>query len=125
MITLRLPYPPSINHYWRRVGHSTIISKEGRDYREAVMRLCEDYRLDMRLAVLIEAVMPDRRRRDIDNITKALLDALTHAQVWGDDSQIDDLHVVRRDVEAPGFVWVHITPLGMAKGQVELLGAAA
>lgn len=132
MITLRLPYPPSVNSYWRHISKGpmagrVLISDEGRKYRETVMKLTEDHKLDMRLGVVIEAVMPDRRRRDIDNITKALLDALTHAQVWGDDSQIDDLHIVRREVEAPGYVWVHITPLGMTAPslQGELLGAAA
>ena len=29
-MVLTLPYPPSINHYWRRVGPRTLISREGR-----------------------------------------------------------------------------------------------
>ena len=29
MLELRLPYPPSVNHYWRRVGHRTLISRSG------------------------------------------------------------------------------------------------
>ena len=45
------------------------------------------------IAVEIEAFMPDRRKRDLDNILKALLDALTHAGVWADDSQIVDLRI--------------------------------
>ncbi|NBW22487.1 MAG: RusA family crossover junction endodeoxyribonuclease, partial [Caulobacteraceae bacterium] len=36
--------------------------------------------------VVIEAFPPDRRKRDLDNILKSLLDALTHAGVWEDDS---------------------------------------
>jgi crossover junction endodeoxyribonuclease RusA len=28
---------------------------------------------------------PDNRRRDIDNYTKGLFDALTHARVWEDE----------------------------------------
>ncbi|WP_407065701.1 RusA family crossover junction endodeoxyribonuclease [Enterobacter kobei] len=31
---------------------------------------------------------PDARRRDIDNYNKALFDALTHAGIWEDDSQV-------------------------------------
>jgi hypothetical protein len=29
---LTLPYPPSVNHYYRRVGPRTLISREGREY---------------------------------------------------------------------------------------------
>ncbi|MCV5079210.1 RusA family crossover junction endodeoxyribonuclease, partial [Escherichia coli] len=31
---------------------------------------------------------PDNRIRDLDNYNKALFDALTHAGVWEDDSQV-------------------------------------
>ena len=34
-------------------------------------------------------VPPDRRRRDLDNLYKCLFDALGHAGVYEDDSQID------------------------------------
>ncbi len=30
---VELPYPPSVNHYWRRVGDRTLISREGRKFR--------------------------------------------------------------------------------------------
>ncbi|MEY4713325.1 MAG: hypothetical protein RIS88_2775 [Pseudomonadota bacterium] len=40
--------------------------------------------------------MPDRRRRDLDNTLKATQDAMTHAGIWDDDSQIDDLRIVRK-----------------------------
>ena len=39
--------------------------------------------------------MPDKRRRDLDNLLKATLDSLTHAGVWSDDSQIDALSIRR------------------------------
>ena len=38
----------------------------------------------------IEAWMPDKRVRDLDNLLKAPLDALTRAGFWVDDSQIAD-----------------------------------
>lgn len=38
---------------------------------------------------------PDRRRRDIDNVQKALLDALQHAGAYSDDSQIIRLSIER------------------------------
>ena len=36
---LTLPYPPSVNHYWRRVGLHTLISREGRTFRQNVCAL--------------------------------------------------------------------------------------
>ena len=97
-----LPWPPSVNHYWRNVGGKTIISAKGRQYREAVRRLAiaESWPIhaDKRLAVYIEAWVPDKRRRDLDNMLKAALDALTFAGVWDDDSQIDSLSIIRKPV---------------------------
>ena len=40
------------------------------------------------LAVRMEIHPPDQRRRDCDNVQKSLLDALQHAGVFWDDSQI-------------------------------------
>ncbi|TWU43995.1 Crossover junction endodeoxyribonuclease RusA [Novipirellula aureliae] len=39
---------------------------------------------------------PDRRRRDIDNVLKALLDALQHGGAYEDDNQIVDLSIHKR-----------------------------
>lgn len=131
MIVVTLPYPPSVNAYWRHVSKGpmagrVLISAEGRSYRDAVLRAVDPMKLDMRLKVEIEATMPDRRKRDLDNLPKAVLDALTHAEVWGDDGQIDDLRIVRSAVKAPGGLVVRIWPLGTAIGeQVDLLGAEA
>ena len=54
---------------------------------------------------------PDRRRRDIDNLTKVPLDALTHAAVWEDDSQIDELYIRRDEIKKGGFITIQITEL--------------
>ena len=106
MTEIELPWPPSVNHVWRRVGSKTILSADGRKYREAVgqhclMRKIAGARISGRLSVRILVNPPDRRRRDIDNLTKVPLDALTHAAVWEDDSQIDELYI-RRDAVTPG-----------------------
>jgi crossover junction endodeoxyribonuclease RusA len=59
--------------------------------------------------VLVELIMPDNRRRDIDNYQKAALDALAHAGVYQDDCQIDELIVRRLHVEPPGAIDLTIT----------------
>jgi crossover junction endodeoxyribonuclease RusA len=106
---LTLPWPPSINHYWRHARGKHYISAEGKAYRDTVRDVLAAGRaqtLSGRVAVTIVANPPDRRKRDLDNVLKALLDALTHAGLWTDDEQIDDLRIVRDRVVAPGRVAV-------------------
>lgn len=97
MIDLTLPWPPSVNKYWRTFQGRMIISAEGRSYRKAVadqvlmQRAAKHYAGKLR--VVIEAYRPDNRRRDLDNLLKAALDGCTHAGVWEDDSNIVDLRI--------------------------------
>ena len=96
-----LPYPPSINHYWRRVGSRTLISREGRTFHRNVCAHLggggsrKKPPSGGRIALAMDAFPPDRRRRDLDNLAKSVLGALEHAGVYEDDNQID-LLVVRR-----------------------------
>ena len=62
------------------------------------------------VAVSIDAYPPDKRRRDLDNIQKALLDALVHADVIEDDSLIDALSIQRHEAKDEGEVIVRIQP---------------
>ncbi|GAB6184538.1 RusA family crossover junction endodeoxyribonuclease [Thermopirellula anaerolimosa] len=115
MLTVELSYPPSVNHYWRRVGPRTLISRQGRAYRRDVataVRLIDHAadRLPLTgpLRVEVSLYPPDRRRRDLDNALKALLDALQHAGVYPDDSLIEQLSVEKRDVVKGGKAVVTI-----------------
>lgn len=45
------------------------------------------------VAVAIVFYPPNLVRRDLDNFLKAPLDALTHAGVWADDSQVKKLMI--------------------------------
>lgn len=98
--TVTIPFPPSVNHYWRSVNGRVLISKEGRLYRDAIVAQAvaerwPNFDADESLRVDIEAWMPDRRRRDLDNVLKAALDSMTHAGMWSDDGQIDALSIKR------------------------------
>lgn len=53
-------------------------------------------------------------RKDVDNIAKAVLDAMTRAGVWVDDDQVADLRVVKvraAQGEAPS-VEIDVSPAG-------------
>ncbi|WP_278914121.1 RusA family crossover junction endodeoxyribonuclease [Deinococcus wulumuqiensis] len=123
-LSFSLPYPPSMNAIWRAVvivlkgkpQARVLLSQQGRAYRKAVQNVIRS--LDnptcppgARLHLHLTAHSPDRRARDLSNIPKALEDALTHAQVWADDSLIDRLTVDRGEVTPGGRVDVVITPL--------------
>ncbi len=118
MITL--PYPPSINHYYRRVGPRTLISRQGREYRTQVCGLLapgggiRKPPAGGRIALCLEAFPPDRRKRDLDNLQKPLLDAMQHAGVYEDDSQIDLLVTRRRELVKGGRLDVHIDSLPLS-----------
>ena len=118
---LKLPYPPTNNHYFTVARGRKILSKKGRIYREnakievLAQRLLhkDKYQIegDTRLNVFIEVYTPDRRKRDLDNLPKGILDALQYAEVFGDDSQIDELTLKRCEVVKGGKVEIEITKL--------------
>jgi crossover junction endodeoxyribonuclease RusA len=102
-VILYLPFPPSVNDYYgsKSIGKKKIvyIKTKGKDYRlDLEQALASQVGYLQREDVLhIEIVvhMPDDRRRDLDNYMKALLDACTHAKLWMDDSQIEQLCIYR------------------------------
>jgi crossover junction endodeoxyribonuclease RusA len=111
MFEVELPYPPSVNHYWRRVGARTLISRGGRAFRQAVCSILAArgvQPLDGPLAMEVTIHPPDKRRRDIDNLQKALLDALAHGGAYRDDSQIVRLTLERRHITPGGAVVVRL-----------------
>ena len=139
---LTLPYPPSINHYWRHYRGRTVISQDGRRFREDVLALVPAQEAlpqtatsaqrsgsgprkppaGGRIALCMDAFPPDRRRRDLDNIQKPVLDALEHAEVYLDDSQIDLLLTRRRASGKPGHIEVQLDELPLRR--CPLCGAA-
>lgn len=126
-IKIALPFPPTVNHYWKFVRNksnvSVFISKRGILYRQEVLHmtinhkkenkweLATPYFQDQRLTVAIGVYPPDKRKRDIDNILKSVLDAMTMARIYTDDSQIDHLIVDRGSVEKEGKLIVTIQPI--------------
>ena len=115
MITsLHLPYPPSVNHYWGQSGKQRFIGKKGKEFRQAVAEACLDLELatmDGRLSVHVAIWPPDNRKRDVDNILKPLLDAMEHAGVYENDSQIDELHIIRHHPIKGGSCSVVLVPI--------------
>ena len=118
-----LPWPPSLNRLYRNIGYRTLISREGRTFRKNVCALLAGAGGDGprkppaggRIALLMDAFPPDRRKRDLDNLSKGVLDSLQHAGVFLDDGQIDILLTRRRDVVPGGRLDVEVLDLPLCK----------
>jgi len=81
---LELPFPPSVNQIWRAVNGRTIKSKRYRDWQvEAGTELiCQNpEKHEGPVHITMTFGLPDKRRRDIDNLAKPVNDLLVHHQV--------------------------------------------
>lgn len=119
--SFRLPYPPTANNLFRTLTKGPlagrrVLTGDAKDYRKLVGRQLMLQRVPLRslsgkLAVAIVVHPPDRRARDLDNVCKTLLDSLKAAEFILDDSDIDDLHLLRGTMHKPGYVSVHVAEI--------------
>lgn len=112
-IKLVVPWPPSVNNYWRMGNGRIHLNRESMNFRSATRQACklqaDRRRFEDDIELVIAARAPDRRRRDLDNILKALLDSLVSAGLLLDDSQVAALHVFRLGPAKPGIVGMELT----------------
>ena len=112
MIELALPYPPSVNHYFSYYQGRPVLSKDARSYRHQVRRIAIASSIKPLmgpLAVRIDITPPDDRRRDCDNVQKAVLDALQHAGAFWDDSQVIWLLSIKHESQPSGTIRVQLS----------------
>jgi crossover junction endodeoxyribonuclease RusA len=62
------------------------------------------------LAVSVDFYLPDRRRRDLDNLSKAVLDAC-NGVVWEDDQQVTQLHITKQFDRDETGITVYVEPV--------------
>jgi crossover junction endodeoxyribonuclease RusA len=106
-----LPYPPSMNTGWRCVLGVMKLAKRQRIFRRVVADKVRAVlfdkdspykRIEMRpCSVTMTIYPPTRRKYDLDNLAKPVLDALMHAGVMEDDSQVRHLEITKGDVMRP------------------------
>tara|TARA_R110000824_G_scaffold57467_1_gene156237 strand:+ start:1007 stop:1384 length:378 start_codon:yes stop_codon:yes gene_type:complete len=111
-ISIDLPWGTSANVAYIRTMRGIALSKPGRLFREHVVTQIADDKQNLGLAdnlsVSIELFEPDKRRRDIDNLIKPLLDALEAANVFVNDNQINKLSICRAGYESGGRMRVTV-----------------
>lgn len=115
---MTLPYPPSLNHYWRMNRGRVHISEEGEKYLRLIRQLAfingkslyQDRFFLKKMAEVsgkkqqlrVNAVfyLPDNARRDLDNLFKVIFDCMTKTGIWLDDSQVFEIRsskILKRD----------------------------
>ncbi len=128
-IILTLPYPPSVNHY-KKLGRLGT-TRSGKIYQPRVNTdatnrfyyeawvicrqtmasegLSQPLGEEIALGVSIDLHPPDKRKRDIDNGIKIILDSLERGGLIKNDNQIARLLVRRRNIIDQGQIIVTVT----------------
>ena len=129
MITLTLPFGPSVNHY-KTIGRLTktpsgkiyqkrINSPVTKRFFQEVWHRIRDLKASTgfpgfagaTISVEVYVYPPDKRKRDLDGILKVLLDAMQWGGLYDDDYQIARLFVERCDIIREGQIVVRVKPL--------------
>jgi len=107
-LNLTLPMPVSVNQYYRAIVRGriccSILSKKGREFKERVANLVSDSQkqpTDKPVMVIIKLFPATRRKYDVDNFAKSLLDSLIGI-AYEDDSQIMCLAISKEEVVKGG-----------------------
>jgi crossover junction endodeoxyribonuclease RusA len=109
IIELNLPFPPSVNQIWRSYKGRTVLSKKAREFRQQVSMIASNIPCIKKGGVRVDINIhpPDRRKRDLDNLLKSLLDSL-NGKAYGDDSQVDEIHIYRKEKVKGGMADIRI-----------------
>lgn len=119
VLDIRMPFPPSVNSYWRNVGGRMVLSAGARKFHDRALCAMEKQiggRHELFCGpVRVEAVLhpPDRRTRDLDNYLKAMLDACTRAGIWTDDSLVREIRIAFGEVRRPGLARLRIWDIAL------------
>lgn len=109
---LELPYPPTVNTYWRANGHRRYISPAGVKFTQEVSLIVKSQKPktfgDKKVAIRVIIHPRSRRKFDLDNTLKAILDALMKAGMYDDDSQIEYIEIARGDKVDGGKAVIHL-----------------
>lgn len=99
IFSCELPFPPSANTYYRRGRFATYLSESGRNYKITVSKLLADLYApkfgESKVKITMILRPKDKRKIDIDNRIKAVLDSLESGGLFDNDFQVDHLEVIR------------------------------
>jgi crossover junction endodeoxyribonuclease RusA len=115
IITLTIPYPPSVNHYYCKTKGRYYLAEPVITFRKAVWSIFKASGQkgfkDEELFCNVTVWLPDKRRRDIDNVLKGLFDSLQWAGCVNNDVWIKKLTIEILGIERGGSCSVSLSPL--------------
>ena len=101
--------PPSVNHYTMRSKSGGVtLTEASREFKRMAYQSLAPYApkkpSEKRIALEVTLHPSTKRKFDIDNRNKLILDALEEARFFFDDEQVDEIHVKRGEIVAGGRV---------------------
>jgi Holliday junction resolvase RusA-like endonuclease len=115
VVTLELPYPPSVNAIWRYAGRSAYISKQYAAWKKEAdawfmkQKAEKTVGTPIKGAFEVHMAFSDRKRRknaDLDNRIKVVNDALQRFGLIENDSKCEKLTATWAPVECGVFIRV-------------------
>jgi len=96
LLKIILPFPPSVNRLWRASkGGKVYRSTKYTDWRNhalwALVGQCKGQKIEGPYVMTLEAVRPDKRRRDLGNLEKAVSDILQSANLIENDHLCEEM----------------------------------
>jgi Holliday junction resolvase RusA-like endonuclease len=126
MITLSLPFPPSVNALYRNVpGRGRVKTERYKTWLRAagneVLATPLDRRVPImgRFTLIVLAGRPDKRLRDLDNLLKATGDLLQAHGLIENDCLAESIYVAWSPTVEKRRIEVRVLPWFGARGQGE------
>ena len=98
-----IPYPPSVNHLYDFRGRTKFIGEKGKLFFSEVSELAMYWKIQKRISCQIKmdikVFLPDKRKRDIDNVLKATFDSLQKSNIIEDDRLICQLMIEKVGID--------------------------
>lgn len=111
-VEFELPFPIklSVNNLYRYTNSYVYKTKTAKDYQTLVyLKLLKEKKFTVeKLIFVMEVYPPDKRKRDLDNLLKNVLDSLMYARMFHDDCQIVELHVIKKEVVKDGLLKISL-----------------
>lgn len=111
-VYLELPFPPSVNGIWRAAKGRHYCSPRYQAWKTEAGFLARSQARTARVsgpyAVQLNFVRPDRRRRDLDNLLKSVIDLLRDLSITDDDSECQQIDA--KWVGQGPALWVAVRP---------------